>query len=41
MGHGGLKNMSLGQILEKPYVCSRDQIFQSDTYETWSECLPR
>ena len=26
MGHVGSKPMSLGQILEKPCVCSRDQI---------------
>ena len=27
MGHVGSKTRSLGQILEKPCVCSRDQIF--------------
>ena len=27
MGHVGLKTRSLGQILEKPYVCSRGHIF--------------
>ena len=27
MGHGGSKNRSQGQILEKPCVCSRDHIF--------------
>ena len=27
MGHGGYKFRSLGQMLEKPYLCSRDQIF--------------
>ena len=27
MGHVGSKTMSLGQILAKPYVYSRDQIF--------------
>ena len=27
MGHVGSKNRSLGQILEKPYVCSRGHIF--------------
>ena len=32
--------MSLGQILEKPCVCSRDQIFWSDSHEAWSEFLP-
>ena len=27
MGHVGSKTRSLSQILEKPYVCTRDQIF--------------
>ena len=27
MGHVGSKTRSLGQILEKPCVCTRDQIF--------------
>ena len=27
MGHVGLKTRSLGQILEKPCVCSRGHIF--------------
>ena len=27
MGHVGSKTRSLGQILQKPCVCSRDQIF--------------
>ena len=29
LGHVELKTRSLGQILEKPYVCSRGHIFSS------------
>ena len=38
MGHVGLKTRSLGQILKKNFVCSRDRKsdFRSDTHETWS-----
>ena len=35
IGHVGSKTSSLGQILVKP----REQHFQSDNHETWSECL--
>ena len=27
MGHAGTKTKTLGKILEKPFVCSRSQIF--------------
>ena len=36
MGLVGSKTRSLGQILEKPCVCSRPD-FWSDTHEAWSE----
>ena len=38
VGYVGSKTRSLSQILEKPCVCSERRAFQSDYYETWSEC---
>ena len=39
IGHLGSKIRSLGQILEKPCVCSRGTLSVC-THETWSEVLP-
>ena len=40
LGYVGSKTRSLSQILEKPCVRSRCHIFESNTNDTWTECLP-